>query len=48
MWNLKYTTTNLRDRNRFTDIENLRLPKGKGCGKEQIVSLGLADGNYDI
>ena len=41
-----YNGTNLWDRNRFTDTEN--LPKGKRCGKGQIVSLGLADANYDI
>ena len=32
MWNLKYDTNELQNRNRLTDIENNRLEAAKGEG----------------
>ena len=50
MWNLKYDTNDLQNRNRLTDVENkLRVTKGeRGWGRDKLGSLGLAYTNYYI
>ena len=49
MWDLKYDTKELQNRNRLRDIENrLIMPRGWGVGEGWTGSWGLAAANWYI